>query len=87
MIEAEAVVDTQDIVDSLTLIFREIFKKPDLVLSEAMGPADIDGWDSLNHVALISSIESRFGIKFRLKELMLLNNVSDIVRAVASKLE
>lgn len=70
---------------SLNSIFRDVLKSPQLVLKESDTASDVEGWDSLNHVILIGAIESRFGIKFRLKELMSMESVGDISRVVREK--
>ena len=48
--------------------------------------ADVDGWDSLSHMSIISEIETEFGVKFKLKELNKLQNMGSLVELVESKL-
>ena len=47
---------------------------------------DIDQWDSLNHLNLMSSIEEEFNIKFDFEEIGSLKNIGDIVKIVSEKL-
>lgn len=70
---------------ALEEVFRNVFKDPLLTLTESLSPADVDGWDSLNHVLLVSAIEARFKIKFKLKELMSIDCVRDFVRLLNAK--
>jgi acyl carrier protein len=49
-------------------------------------PSDIEGWDSMGHVTLASSLEQEFNLSFDVDELMELENVREIVRVVQSKL-
>ena len=49
--------------------------------------ADIPGWDSVAHVDLIVSIETRLKIKFKTSELGSLHNVGQLVGAIEYKLE
>ena len=51
-----------------------------------MTAQDIDNWDSLTHMLLISKIEEEFEIKFKLKELNNLNNVGNLVEIINEKI-
>ena len=75
-----------DIITPLTGIFREVFDDDEISLSPAMTADDIDGWDSLSHVNLIVTIETRFNIKFTQKELLTFKNVGDLMASIADKL-
>jgi len=48
---------------------------------------DIDGWDSLSHVNLITAVESHFKIRFTQKELLTLRNVGDLFKTIKCKIE
>jgi acyl carrier protein len=54
---------------------------------ESLKASDVDGWDSLNHMVIITEIEEKFRIKFRLKELNKLNNLGDLFELIDIKLE
>ena len=60
-------------------IFRDIFDADDLVISNTTNSDEIEDWDSLNHINLVSAIEKEFKIKFALGELMTLKNVGAMV--------
>lgn len=75
-----------DIFDSLTEIFKEVFDDSDISLSATTTADDIDGWDSLSHVNLIVTIETRFNIRFSQKELLTFKNVGDLGNAIENKL-
>jgi len=72
----------QAIEAQLTDVFRKTFDKPDLEIRPEMTAADVDGWDSLTHVELISAVEKTFGLKFKLKEITKLQNVGDLIALV-----
>jgi acyl carrier protein len=74
------------IVEPLNTIFREVFDDDDIELSPEMTADDVDGWDSLSHVNLIVTIETRFNIKFSHKELLTFKNVGDLMASIESKL-
>lgn len=71
----------------LTNIFREIFNDREIVINNKMTAQDIDNWDSLTHMLLISKIEEEFEIKFKLKELNNLNNVGNLVKIINEKIK
>jgi acyl carrier protein len=60
-------------------IFRDIFDVDDLVVSNTTNSDEIEDWDSLNHINLVSAIEKEFKIKFALGELMTLKDVGAMV--------
>ena len=70
----------------LTNIFREIFNDREIVINNKTTAQDIDNWDSLTHMLLISKIEEEFEIKFKLKELNNLNNVGNLVETINEKI-
>ena len=70
----------------LTNIFREIFNDREIVINNKMTAQDIDNWDSLTHMLLISKVEEEFEIKFKLKELNNLNNVGNLVEIINEKI-
>lgn len=49
-------------------------------------PNDIPGWDSMGHVALVSSLEQAFGLSFDVDEVMEMEDVRQIIRIVEAHL-
>ena len=78
--------DNSKVLDPLVQVFRSVFDDPTLQISDTMTAKDVDGWDSLNHINLIVSVEKEFGIKFTTKEIMLFRNVGDFARSIEAKL-
>jgi acyl carrier protein len=74
------------IYEKLTGIFYDIFDHKDIVLSSSTSAADIENWDSFNHVNLIVAIESSFGVKFSTQEIESMEDVGDIVLLLKKKL-
>lgn len=73
-------------ISKLTTIFRKVFNNDSLVLTNELTANDVDKWDSLSHMILISEIENDFSIKFRLKDLNKMRNVGDMIDVIISKL-
>jgi acyl carrier protein len=72
--------------ERLTEVFREIFDDDRLELRDEMVAADVEDWDSLNHVKLVVAIEESFGVEFSNREIAGWENVGDIRRAIAARL-
>lgn len=71
--------------ETLTDIFREVFDDDDINLSPEMTADDVDDWDSLSHINLIVAVETRFNIKFTLKEMQSFKNVGDLMSCIEGK--
>ena len=71
---------TQDqILATLTGIFRDIFDDESIVLTRKTTAADIEEWDSLNQIKLLLACEKAFGIKLKPRDINTLANVGEIV--------
>ncbi len=75
-----------EIKEQLTSIFRTVFNQPDLKIMPETTANDVDAWDSLSHLSMISAVESHFNIKFKLKDLVKLKNVGDLMNIIEVKL-
>ncbi len=76
-----------EIVEKLTTIFHDVFNDNAIVLRDEMTAKDVENWDSLTHMLMITKVEETFGIKFKLKELNRLKQVGDLISVVESKLQ
>ena len=73
------------VMKKLTPIFREVFSEPNLELQDDMTADDVERWDSLSHMIMISKVEEEFGVKFKLKELNKLKQFGDIISLLEEK--
>lgn len=71
----------------LNEIFKTVFENSTLKISAQTSPKEIDNWDSMNHIILISEIENRFNVEFELDDLIAINNVGDILAVLQSKVK
>ena len=78
--------ESTEIYAQLTDIFRELFANDDIVLTPTTTAADIEGWDSFNHISVIVAVETRFGVKMSTGEIENLVDVGALVAAIESKL-
>lgn len=77
--------EKSQIIEKLTTIFHETFSDNTIVLRDDMTAADVENWDSLTHMMMITKVEETFGIKFKLRELNKLKNVGDLCNTIAEK--
>jgi acyl carrier protein len=77
--------ESDTIYKQLSGIFAEVFDDEAIVLTPETTAEDVDGWDSLNHIRLIVSVEQAFKIKFSTPEIAKLKNVGELVGLIASK--
>ena len=74
-----------EIIKKLTTIFHEVFNDNSIVLRDDMTAKDVENWDSLTHMLMITKVEEEFSVKFKLKELNKLKQVGDIVEIIIEK--
>lgn len=60
--------DRTEILTKLRPIFCDIFDIDESMVTEKATADDIPGWDSLNQIVLIASIEDEFSIRFSLDD-------------------
>ncbi len=68
-------------------IFRDIFDDEDLIIENGTSSSNIEGWDSLNHIVIISATEKEFKIKFALGELTSLKDIGSLVDMIIEKIK
>ena len=78
--------EREEILNKLTGIFRSIFNDQNLEIGDDLTANDVENWDSLTHMLLISEVESNFSVKFKLKELNKMHNVGDMVNFIQEKI-
>lgn len=47
---------------------------------------DVEGWDSLTHMSIITGLEAAFNIKFKLREINKLKNMGSLIELIQGKL-
>lgn len=75
-----------EIIEKLTAIFHEVFSDNTIVLRDDITASDVENWDSLTHMIMITKVEEVFGIRFKLRELNKLKNVGDLCNTIAEKM-
>lgn len=78
--------ERSEIVERIRLILISVLKHEKFEMNDELNAFEVEGWDSLSHMIIISEIESQYNIKFKLKELNRLNNIGSLIELVQSKL-
>lgn len=79
--------DTESIYEKLNEIFRSVFMDDTIEVKPETYAADIEDWDSLMQMVLLSEVEKAFHIKFTAKEAYEMKNVGEMTEVIESKLK
>jgi acyl carrier protein len=79
--------ENNEIKEKIRKILVSVLKHERFSMIDELKASDIDGWDSLTHMFIITAIEEEFKIKFKLKELNKLQNIGSFVELVKSKIQ
>lgn len=66
-------------------VLRDVLDDDTLEVRPQTVASDVDGWDSLNHVRIMISVEKAFGIRFSAAESKKLANVGELVQLIDTK--
>ena len=75
----------EEVRKQLNDIFANVLNRPGIELSDNMTTDNIDNWDSLTNMTIISDIEHRFNIHFKLRDIIRMKNVGDIIDTIIKK--
>lgn len=78
--------ERNELIAKLSAIFHEVFDDNSIVLRDDMTASDVENWNSLTHMLMITKVEEVFDIKFKLRELNKLKNVGDLCDTILAKL-
>lgn len=70
------------IFEKLVAIFQDVFDDKNITINEKTTAADIEDWDSLAHIMLLSAVEDEFDIKLDMKAVQGLKNVGEMVTLI-----
>ena len=75
----------QEIFEKLNEIFSDVFDE-DITVTSDTTSADIEEWDSLTHITLISEVEDAFAMKFSMKDVLGMRNVGEMADIIAKSI-
>ena len=77
----------EEILEKVNEIIVDVFDDDSIEVDRETVAADVEGWDSLNHLQLMNEIEDEFEITFTMAEVQNFQNVGELVDAIAKHLE
>ena len=77
--------ETEEILSASLMIFRDILKNENITLTPETTAKDVDGWDSLTNMRLITAIEKHYNIRFGLREILKFKHVGDLCASIQAK--
>ena len=78
--------ETSEVYSKLQGIFRDVFDDYQIVVTPELTADKVEGWDSITHVRLLLAVEKGFGVKFAASQVRMLQNVSELVSLIQTKL-
>ena len=75
-----------EILEKLNEVYHDVFDNNDIVVTEQTNANDIEEWDSLIHITLISAVEDEFDVSFDMKTVVSMKNVGDMIDAIEEQI-
>ena len=75
-----------EILEKLNEVFHDVFDNNDIVVTEQTNANDIEEWDSLIHITLISAVDDEFDVSFDMKTVVSMKNVGDMIDAIEEQI-
>ena len=69
----------EEILEKVNEVFRDVFEDDSITVNDETTADDIEDWDSLMHITLVSEIENAFGFKFKMKDVVGMKNVCEML--------
>jgi acyl carrier protein len=74
-----------DTLTRLQNVFRGVFDDDELTIQPQTTAADVEGWDSINHVNLVLAVEREFKTRLSSSGIANLKNVGELARMLEVK--
>ena len=76
----------EELAKEIEAIARDIFCKPELIISDALSASDVDTWTSLSFMQFLTAVEDKYGFRFKMMELLQLRNMGAVIDATLKHL-
>ena len=74
-----------EVFTKLNEVFRDVFDDETICVNENTTSADIEDWDSLEHINLLAAVEQEFGMKFNMGQVVSMKNVGEMADIIMSQ--
>lgn len=68
----------EEVFERLNKVFRDVFDDEKITVTDTTTAKDVEGWDSLMHITLISEVEDEFDIHFEMRDVTKMQNVGEM---------
>ncbi len=75
----------EQIFEALNEVFRDLFDDEAINVTDTTTAAEIEDWDSLEHINLIVAVEKKFGMKFSMGEVNKMKNVGEMADLIQQR--
>ena len=75
----------EEVFATLNEVFQDVFDDESITVNEETTADDIEDWDSLEHITLISAVEREFRMKFKMKEISSMKNVGEMAGIIQER--
>ena len=72
----------ESIYEKLNEVFQDVFDDESIIVNAETTADDIEDWDSLEHINLVSAVEKTFGVKFTMAQVVGMKNVGEMVEII-----
>ncbi len=79
--------DEKILLEKTISIVKDVLQNKNLTLNASSSSKDVDGWDSLRHVMIISEVEKEFAISIDFMEVLEIKTIGDICTSVSKQLK
>ncbi len=77
--------DIREVFTRLNRVFQEVFDDRTIRVNPQTTADDIEDWDSLEHITLISAVEREFRMKFKMGEISSMKNVGEMAAIIQER--
>lgn len=74
-----------EMISRLNGVFRDVFGDESISVNENTTSADIEDWDSLEHINLIDAVEHEFSLRFKMREVSGMKNVGEMMKIIEER--
>ena len=75
-----------EITEKLNEIFQDVFDDESLQISDELTSNDIEDWDSLRQISILSAVEDEFNIKMAISDTRNLKNIGALVDLIEARI-
>ena len=77
--------DIKTVYAKLKEVFRDVFDDDSITVGPKTTAKDIEDWDSLEHITLMTAVQKKFKVKFTMGEISSMKNVGEMADIIAKR--